>query len=109
VRLRRSLSAFLNAGLAGEQINWRPINPMFNQYSILFAFGAVFMLFAVLLLILRQPRWEEYLSLAVIGVGMVVAWIILHPTQTPLMDDAKKVQAMIGQGQPVLLEFQSPY
>ena len=85
------------------------MNPVFNQYSILFVFVAVFLLFAALLLVLRKPRWEEYLSVAVIGIGLTVAWLILHPTQTPLMDDAKQVQAMIGQGKPVLLEFQSPY
>jgi hypothetical protein len=29
--------------------------------------------------------------------------------QTPLIGEAADVQAMIGKGKPVLLEFQSPY
>ena len=46
---------------------------------------------------------------SVIVTGLVVAWAALHPRPTLLMDDAKEVQAMIGTGKPVLLEFQSPY
>jgi hypothetical protein len=41
--------------------------------------------------------------------ALFTAWSLVHPRQTPLMDDAKEVRAMIGAGKPVLLEFQSPY
>jgi len=85
------------------------MNLVFNHYSVLFIFGGLFLLITLLLLILRKPRWEEFLSLGVIGLGMIVAWALLHPTATPLMDDAKAVQDMIGHGAPVLLEFQSPF
>jgi len=50
-----------------------------------------------------------FLAFGVIIAGMITAWVIMHPRQTPLMDDAKMVQEMIGAGTPVLLEFQSPY
>ena len=79
-----------------------------NQYSFVIAAAAIFLVAAILLLS-RKPRWQEFLSLGVIGAGLIVAWVVLHPVQTPLMEDAAKVQAMIGQGQPVLLEFQSPF
>ena len=50
-----------------------------------------------------------FTAVGMIVTGLVTAWVILHPRQTPLMDDAKVVQDMIGAGTPVLLEFQSPY
>ena len=81
---------------------------VFNQYSAVLIAAAV-MLVAVVFVFSRKPRWQDMLALGVIAAGLVTAWFILHPVQTPLMDDAKQVQAMIGQGKPVLLEFQSPY
>jgi len=80
----------------------------FNQYSfVILALGLVGVAGAVLLT--RRPRWNDYLAFAVILGGLIAAWVILHPRQTPLMDDARTVQKMIGTGTPVLLEFQSPY
>ncbi len=64
---------------------------------------------AGVVLLTHHPRWRDYLAYGVILGGLAVAYIILHPRQTPLMNDAKAVQAMIGTGKPVLLEFQSPY
>ncbi len=81
---------------------------VFNQYSAVLI-AAALMLVAVVFVFSRKPRWQDTLALGVIAAGLVTAWFILHPVQTPLMDDAKQVQAMIGQGKPVLLEFQSPY
>lgn len=79
-----------------------------NQYSFVIVTIAVILL-ATVILLLRKPRWQEFLSLGVITAGLVAAWFVLHPTQTPLMADAQTVKNKIGQGQPVLLEFQSPY
>jgi len=81
---------------------------IFNQYSFVFAAALIFIV-AAFLLLGRSPRWQEYISLGVIGAGLIVAWSALHPVQTPLMEDAANVRAMIGQGKPVLLEFQSPF
>ncbi len=81
---------------------------IFNQYSLVFIASAL-ILIGVIFVFSRKLRWQETLALGVIVTGIVTAWFILHPVQTPLMDDAKNVQAMIGQGKPVLLEFQSPY
>ncbi|GAB4500066.1 MAG: hypothetical protein OHK003_18660 [Anaerolineales bacterium] len=64
---------------------------------------------AGVVLLSNKPKWREYLAFGVIVAGLIAAWAILHPRQTVLMDDAKNVQAMIGTGKPVLLEFQSPY
>lgn len=84
------------------------MDQIFNQYSAVFITTAI-LLIAVVFVFSRKPRWQDTLALGVITAGLVAAWFILHPVQTPLMDDAKMVQEMIGQGKPVLLEFQSPY
>jgi thiol-disulfide isomerase/thioredoxin len=84
------------------------MSTFFNQYSFLIL-SVGLMVVAGLILLTRKPKWNDYLAFAVIAGGLILAWSILHPRQTPLMDDAKEVQAMIGAGTPVLLEFQSPY
>ncbi len=61
------------------------------------------------MLLNNKPKWNDFLAFGVVVAALVASWVFLHPTQTPLMDDAKKVQSLIGAGAPVLLEFQSPY
>jgi multisubunit Na+/H+ antiporter MnhB subunit len=84
------------------------MNNIINQYSALWMAGA-FVLLVVLVIFRHNPKPSEFIALGVVVIGLGVAWLMLHPTQTPLMEDAKTVQSMIGQGKPVLLEFQSPY
>jgi hypothetical protein len=84
------------------------LNPLVNQYSFV-AIAAGFALVAGLVLLTNKPKVKDYLAFGVIVAGLVTAWGILHPRQTPLMDDALKVRELIGAGTPVLLEFQSPY
>ncbi len=81
---------------------------LLRQYSfVAIALGLI--IAAGFILLTNKPKWSDYLAFGVIVGGLFTAWVILHPRQTPLMDDARKVQAMIGAGTPVLLEFQSPY
>jgi hypothetical protein len=81
---------------------------LYNHYSFLWiAVGLTVV--AGLVLLTNKPGIRDFLSFGVIVVGLLVAWIILHPKQTSLMSDAKTVQETIGLGTPVLLEFQSPY
>jgi hypothetical protein len=84
------------------------MNSLITQYSFI-SVAIGFTLVAGLILLTNKPKWNDYLAFGVIVLGLVAAWSILHPRQTPLMENAQKVQAMIGQGTPVLLEFQSPY
>lgn len=79
-----------------------------NQYSFLLLSAGLVLLAGVILLT-RRPRWNDYLAFAAILTGLLIAWAVLHPRQTPLMDNARKVREMIGAGIPVLLEYQSPY
>jgi len=84
------------------------MNQIINQYSALLMAGA-FVFLVVLIIFRHKPTLSDFIALVVVIVGLVVAWTMLHPRQTPLMEDAQSVQEMIGQGKPVLLEFQSPY
>ena len=79
-----------------------------TQYSAVWVAGA-FVLLTALVLFRDKPTARDFIALGVVVVGLAFAWVLLHPRQTPLMKDARTVQAMIGQGKPVLLEFQSPY
>ncbi|MCB0120063.1 MAG: hypothetical protein H6634_15200 [Anaerolineales bacterium] len=84
------------------------MSSLFGTYSfVTIAVGFAFI--AGVILLSNRPKWNDYLAFGVIVAGLVITWTVLHPRQTPLMDDAKEVQAMIGNGKPVLLEFQSPY
>jgi len=84
------------------------MNQLVNQYSALWIASA-FILLVALTLFRQKPTARDFIALGVVTIGVALAWVTLHPRQTPLMDNAKMVQDMIGQGKPVLLEFQSPY
>jgi thiol-disulfide isomerase/thioredoxin len=79
-----------------------------NYYSFLLVTIGI-MAVAALVLLTNKPKTNDFISFGMISLIAIMAWVILHPRQTPLMDDAKLVQQMIGSGTPVLLEFQSPY
>ena len=84
------------------------MNQLVNQYSALWIAGAILVLVS-LILFRQKPKSGDFVALGVVIAGLALAWFMLHPIQTPLMEDAAKVKEMIGAGKPVLLEFQSPY
>jgi hypothetical protein len=79
-----------------------------REYSFLI-FGLGLAVAAGFMLLTNKPKWTDFLAFGVIVAALITSWIILHPVQTPLMDDAKQVQSTIGAGTPALLEFQSPF
>lgn len=79
-----------------------------NQYSFIWLAAAV-TLIAALVFLRKKPRLPDFLAVGVILLALVAAWFVLRPRQTLLSGEAAEVQARIGQGTPVLLEFQSPY
>jgi len=81
---------------------------IFNQYSALWI-AAFLVVIAGVILLRRKPKWSQFLAFGLLMLGLVAAWIIFHPRQSAQGYDAAQVQASIGQGTPVLLEFQSPY
>ncbi len=80
---------------------------IYNHYSFVWiALGLT--IAAGLVLLTNKPKPRDFVSFGVIVAGLGVSWAILHPRPTVLANDAKSVQALIGAGKPVLLEFQSP-
>ena len=79
-----------------------------NQYSAIWM-TALLVAIAGILLLRRSSKWPKWLVFGTLVVGLVTVWTMLRPRQTTLELDAVQVQANIGQGTPVLLEFQSPY
>ncbi|NOY99934.1 MAG: hypothetical protein GXP40_12180 [Chloroflexi bacterium] len=84
------------------------MNQLVNRYSAVWL-AIILVIIVGVLLLRKEPKWGEFAALGVIVVGLLAAWLALRPTQTALMGEAGQVQALIGQGTPVLLEFQSPY
>ncbi len=81
---------------------------IFNQYSAVWI--AVFLvIIAGVILLRRKPKWPQITVFSILVVVLVAAWIFLHPRQSGPVMDAAQVRGSIGQGTPVLLEFQSPY
>ncbi len=81
---------------------------IFNQYSAVWI--AVFLvIIAGVILLRRRPKWPQITIFGILVIGLVAVWIFLHPRQSGPVLDAGQVQGSIGQGIPVLLEFQSPY
>jgi membrane protein implicated in regulation of membrane protease activity len=81
---------------------------IFNQYSAVWI--AVFLVvIAGVILLRRKPKWPQITVFSILVVVLVAAWIFLHPRQSGPAMNAAQVQESIGQGTPVLLEFQSPY
>jgi drug/metabolite transporter (DMT)-like permease len=81
---------------------------IFNQYSAVWM-AALLVAVVGFLLLRRKPGWPQWLAFGALVLGLVTAWVILHPRQSASGLDAAQVQAGIGRGTPVLLEFQSPY
>ncbi len=81
---------------------------IFNQYSAVWI-AAILLAVTGFFLLRRRPKWPQFLTFGLLALGLVAAWVFLHPRQTDQALNAAQVQASIGGGTPVLLEFQSPY
>jgi hypothetical protein len=79
-----------------------------NQYSAVWA-ASLLLAVAGFVLLRRKPSWTKGLALAGIVLCLVLAWALLHPRQNASNLDPTQIQASIGKGTPVLLEFQSPF
>jgi hypothetical protein len=79
-----------------------------NQYSAVWI-GVLLVAVSGVILLRHGPKWPQFLGFSIVVIILVVAWFIFHPIQTNKVTDAAQVQARIGAGIPVLLEFQSPY
>ncbi|OGO67439.1 MAG: hypothetical protein A2Z37_02710 [Chloroflexi bacterium RBG_19FT_COMBO_62_14] len=83
------------------------VGRFFNQHSFtLFAATSI----VVLAIVLFRDGIEagDLFALGALSVGLLVAYIFLQPGPSSL-SEVEHVEAQIGNGRPVLLEFQSPY
>ena len=79
----------------------------FNQNS--FTIAAAASLLALAAFLLRDGvRGSDLVALGALGLGLGLAFLLLSPGASTLTE-AEVVQARIGAGVPVLLEFQSVY
>ena len=79
----------------------------FNQHS--FTLSALALIIIMSVLLFRdgvQPN--DFIALGALILGFAVAFILFRPGESTL-NEADEVVSAIGQGTPVLLEFQSNY
>jgi hypothetical protein len=81
---------------------------LITPYSLLWT-TAILLVVVAVILFRKKHGLPEILAFAAILAGLVIVYFAIRPVQTSLMGEAASVRAMIGQGKPVLLEFQSPY
>jgi hypothetical protein len=79
-----------------------------NRYSFLLI--AVFILACAAFIVLRRgTRGQALLVVAGAAAILLIIWVGIHPRQTQQPGQTAAIEAKIGRGVPVLLEFQSPY
>ncbi len=78
-----------------------------NQYSFLifalFCLGAL-----VIFLARRRIGLSELLTIGALLIGLTAAYLFFNPA-APTKTDTQQIERLVGQGSPVLIEFQSPY
>ena len=79
-----------------------------QYYSVVWVALAL-MVVVGFILFRNKPRLPEVAAFLGIFIALAALYFYLRPVQTELVGEAAEVQTMIGQGVPVLLEFQSPY
>ncbi|MFN3742729.1 MAG: thioredoxin family protein [Anaerolineales bacterium] len=84
------------------------IESYLRAYSVWWI-GALFLGIAAFSLFRRQRTFGEWIAFGTLVAILLVAWMVLHPRPSRLSADAARVVEQIGQGTPVLLEFQSPF
>jgi hypothetical protein len=85
----------------GDMQHW------FNQHSFLIAAATAILLLAIVLL-RDGVRPSDLFALGALCLGLALAYVLLRPGEST-RTQVEAVQAEIGRGVPVLLEFQSPY
>lgn len=84
------------------------IEGYFWAYSVLWI-GALLLSIAAFSLLRGRRTSGEWIAFGTLVAILLVAWMALHPRPSRLSADAAQVIEQIGQGTPVLLEFQSPF
>ena len=80
---------------------------LFNYYSLVFAVGLFIILLAIGIFRKGTNR-KNIIGLGLVFAGLIVIWFLIKPTQNVNVNQDQSLK-LIGNGTPVLLEFQSPY
>lgn len=80
---------------------------IFNQYSFVIAAMGFFVLIAVLILRQGVDR-RRLIVLGIFAVSMVGGWFAVRPGPST-MQELAEFEAVLGGGQPIVLEYQSEY
>ncbi len=78
-----------------------------NQHSFTLT-GAAALLALGYFLLKDGATGSDWLALGALALGLGIAWWFLSPGPSTLTQ-GEQIAARIGSGEPVLLEFQSPY
>jgi hypothetical protein len=83
------------------------VGRFFNQHSFTLLASTSILVLAI---VLFRDGIEagDLIALGALSVGLLVAYRVLQPGPSSL-SEVEQVEAQIGNGRPVLLEFQSPY
>jgi hypothetical protein len=80
---------------------------LINYYSFVFAFCLVIILMTIVVF-RKGISLKKIIGLGLVFAGLIVIWFVIKPTQNVNVNQDQSLQ-LIGNGTPVLLEFQSPY
>jgi uncharacterized membrane protein YqjE len=84
-----------------------PVGRFINHHSFSL-FAAVSLLLLAIYLFRDGIRASDLVAVCALILGLGIAYWFLRPGSSTL-SQVEDVEAKIGKGQPVLLEFQSPY
>ena len=80
---------------------------LINYYSFVFAVCLFIILMAIGIL-RKGINLTKIIVLGLVFAGLIVIWFLIKPTQNVNLPQDQSLK-LIGDGTPVLLEFQSPY
>ena len=78
-----------------------------NQFSFLI-FALLCLGALVVFLARRGIGRSEILTIGALLIGLTAAYFFFNPS-SPTRSDTQQIERLVGQGTPVLVEFQSPY
>jgi hypothetical protein len=78
-----------------------------NHYSFVFA-ACLFIILLAIGVFRKGINLTKIVVLGLVFAGLIVIWFLIKPTQNVNVNQDQSLK-LIGNGTPVLLEFQSPY
>jgi hypothetical protein len=80
---------------------------LINYYSFVFAV-CLFIILLAISIFRKGINLKKIIGLGLVFAGLIVIWFLIKPTQNVNLPQDQSLK-LIGDGTPVLLEFQSPF